>query len=113
MKKIRTNFCPILFTLDRIGGRWRLPIIYTLHLRGTLRFSELAKAIEGVSPRMLARELQELEAYGLITRAVYAQVPPRVEYALTAQGTALQPLLEAMAAWGNTHARPRHAEAAM
>ena len=80
MKKFRENFCPILHTLDVIGGKWKLPLIAKLCTLGTMRFKELERSIEGITPRMLAKELQELERKGLVTRSVFAEVPPRVEY---------------------------------
>ena len=102
-KKGRNNFCPIHHTLDLLGGKWKLPIIAKLEADGTLRFKELERAIEGITPRMLTKELQELERQGIVTRVVFAQVPPRVEYTLTPQGASLRPLINEICRWGRAH----------
>jgi DNA-binding HxlR family transcriptional regulator len=92
---------PVEITLDVIGGKWKPLIIYFLMQR-TMRFNELRRAIPAVTQRMLTRHLRELEAYGIIHREVYPEVPPRVEYSLTEQGYSLKPVLDAMLEWG-TH----------
>jgi DNA-binding HxlR family transcriptional regulator len=84
--------------LDRVGDKWSLLIIGTLQ-RGPRRFGELHQAVEGISQRMLTLNLRHLERDGLVTRSVYAEVPPRVEYELTRLGeTLLEPVL-ALATW--------------
>jgi len=82
-----------------VGGSWKLTIVQKL-LAGTRRFGELRRDVGGVTDRVLTRQLRELEADGLVHREVFAEVPPRVEYSLTARGTSLQPLVEMMDEWG-------------
>ena len=102
MKKNRKNFCPVLFTIDLIGGKWKIPIIAQLQT-GTKRFKELEKGIEGITARMLIKELKDLEENNLVTRKVYAEVPPKVEYTLTESGRNLKPLIGEIKKWGNKH----------
>lgn len=85
--------------MDLLDGKWTLLIIREL-LGGTKRFGELRAAIGGVSPRVLAQRLQLLEAQGVLRRVLHPEVPPRVEYSLLPRGAALQPVIEALAAWG-------------
>lgn len=93
-----------------LSGKWKLEIMWLLHQR-VHRFGELRKAIPGITQHMLTAQLRELEADGLVTRTVFAEVPPRVEYEITAKARALGPTLEALAAWWSKHgpspARPR------
>lgn len=91
--------CPVEVTMSVIGGCWKLTIIEHL-LDGTLRFGELRRAVGTVTDRVLTRQLRDLEADGLVTRTVYAEVPPRVEYSLTPLGDSLRPLVEALDTWG-------------
>ena len=91
--------CPIYMTLAAIGGRWKPLIIYRL-FQGTKRFSELKRGIAGVTQKMLTQQLRELERSGLVTRKVYPEVPPRVEYSLTITGESLRGVMQAMSAWG-------------
>lgn len=91
--------CPVEATLDLIEGKWKGVIVYHL-LDGTLRFNELRRRIPKATQRMLTRQLRELEESGLIHREVYPQVPPRVEYSLTAEGRSLEALIRAMFDWG-------------
>jgi DNA-binding HxlR family transcriptional regulator len=102
MKKKSAHSCPVRHTLDLIGGKWKLPIISLLS-QGTLRFTEIERALTGVSARMLIKELKELETHGLLTRTVFAVVPPRVEYCLTDAGRSLGPMLSVMHEWGLAH----------
>ena len=91
--------CPAERTLVLIGGRWKVLILY--HLDPSLRrFSELRRLLMPVTPRMLARQLRELERDGLVRRKIYAQVPPKVEYSLTPAGKSLKPVIAAMCQWG-------------
>ena len=94
--------CPAEFTLEMIGGRWKIPLIFHL-VDGPRRFSELARSLAGVSQKMLTQQLREMERNGLVERRVYAQVPPRVEYELTALGKSLKPVVDAMCEWGEAH----------
>jgi DNA-binding HxlR family transcriptional regulator len=82
-----------------IGGSWKVPILYHLSRR-TRRFSELRADIGQVTPKVLTAQLRELERDGVITRRVYAQVPPRVEYSLTTMGRTLLPVVQIMCRWG-------------
>ena len=95
--------CPVEATLELIGGKWKGIILYYL-LNGRLRFSELKRQVGDVTQRMLTKQLRELEASGLVSRIVYAEVPPRVEYELTKQGRTLKPIINALKKWGETHA---------
>jgi DNA-binding HxlR family transcriptional regulator len=94
--------CPIEVTLGVIGGKWKVIILYWLKT-GTLRFGELKRRITGVSERVLAEQLRELERDGVVRREVFPEVPPRVEYSLTDYGQTLRPIAELMAAWGLNH----------
>jgi DNA-binding HxlR family transcriptional regulator len=90
-----------------LEGRWKMVIIFHLFDRGVLRFSELERAIPAVSQKMLIQQLRELEGGGVISRTVYPQVPPKVEYALTDWGTAMCPALDALLEWAAARpARP-------
>ena len=91
--------CPVEATLDLIGGKWKGVILHHL-LEGTLRFNELRRRIPSCTQRMLTRQLRELEEAGLVHRHIFAQVPPRVDYSLTAEGRSLEPIVRAMHAWG-------------
>jgi DNA-binding HxlR family transcriptional regulator len=91
--------CPMEATLDLIGGKWKAVIVY--HLQdGPLRFNELRKRLNKITHRMLTKQLRELEDAGLVARTVYAQVPPRVDYALTPLGASLQPVIKQLYDWG-------------
>lgn len=91
--------CPVEATLSLIGGKYKSLILWKL-MGGTLRFSQLLKETPGATPKMLTRQLRELEADGLIGREVFPVVPPRVEYSLTDFGRSIRPVLESMYAWG-------------
>jgi DNA-binding HxlR family transcriptional regulator/CheY-like chemotaxis protein len=95
--------CPVEFTLDKIGGKWKCVILWWLR-RGTKRFGELMQLMPGISQKVLTTQLRELEADGLITRQVFQETPPRVEYSLTAYGESLRPITELMCDWGKTNA---------
>ena len=95
--------CPVEATLELIGGKWKGIVLYYL-LDGRRRFSELRRQIGCVTQRMLTKQLRELEETGLVNRIVYAEVPPRVEYELTKEGESLEPILNALKEWGETHA---------
>ncbi len=102
--------CPIEAAFDVIGGRWKGVLLYHL-LEGPKRNSELRRRIRGITPRVLARQLRELEAAGVIARTIYPEVPPRVEYALTPFGRKLEPMLLDVRDWGETYLD--HLEAAL
>ena len=94
-----TTPCPAESTLEVIGGRWKILILYRLFDRPH-RFSELRRALGRCTQKMLIQQLREMEADGLVRRKVFAQVPPKVEYSLTPRGRTLKPVVEAMCAWG-------------
>lgn len=94
--------CPVETTLMLIGDKWKVLILRDL-LTGTKRFGELKKSIGNVSQKVLTAQLRDMEEKGLITRTVYAEVPPRVEYSLTELGQSLKPILDAMKAWGTEY----------
>ena len=100
--KARQSNCPAEFTLAMIGGRWKIPLIFHL-LAGAKRFSELSRALGGVTQKMLTQQLREMERQGLVERKIYAQVPPKVEYSLTPLGRSLKPVVDAMCRWGDLH----------
>ena len=91
--------CPVETTLTLIGDKWKVLILRDL-LTGTKRFGELKKSIGNVSQKVLTSQLRAMEGSGLLTRTVYAEVPPRVEYTLTELGQSLRPILDAMQSWG-------------
>ncbi len=94
--------CPVEMTLMLISDRWKVLIIRDL-LDGTKRFGELKKSIGNVSQKVLTANLRAMEDSGLLTRKVYPEVPPRVEYTLTETGYSLKPVLDAMVAWGTEY----------
>jgi DNA-binding HxlR family transcriptional regulator len=94
--------CPSRQVLDRIGDTWSVLIVVLL-ARGAHRYTQLAKAIDGISPKMLTQTLRGLERDGLITRTVHAVVPPRVDYALTDLGRSLNVLVAGLETWAETH----------
>ncbi|RFZ86094.1 transcriptional regulator [Mucilaginibacter terrenus] len=91
--------CPITAAIDIVGGKWKPVIIWVL-ISGPKRFGELHKTISGIALKVLSRHLKELEADGIITRKVFAEVPPRVEYTLTEKGSSLNDMMELFADWG-------------
>ena len=97
-KRENATKCPVTFTINKIGGRWK-PLIINRLLAGTKRYGELRKEIPAITEKMLIQNLKELEADGLITRKALPVVPPHVEYTLTACGQELSPMLIAMKDW--------------
>jgi DNA-binding HxlR family transcriptional regulator len=95
--------CSLKDVLDNIGGKWAMPIIYNLS-KGKMRFKEIERTIEGINTRMLVKELKNLESNGIITREVFATVPPTVEYALTPKGDKLLPSIKSLHQWGQEYA---------
>lgn len=91
--------CPVATTVALIGSKWKLLIIRNLRIR-PWRFNELKKDLEGISQKVLTDSLRSLEADGIITRTVYPEVPPRVEYALSELGESMRPIIDSMEAWG-------------
>lgn len=97
--EILPDDCPVLTAIKIIGGKWKIPVLYTLR-NGTMRFNELQKSLPGVTQKMLTQQLRELEKDGLVHRQVYAQVPPRVEYSITPLARKLEPILCSLCEWG-------------
>ena len=94
--------CPVATTVQLIGSKWKLLILRNLRMRHW-RFNELRRDLEGVSQKVLTDSLRAMEDDGIITRTVYPEVPPRVEYALSPLGESMGPILDAMAKWGEEY----------
>lgn len=107
----RISDCPIEGAMVLLSGRWRALILYYLS-KGPMRFNALRRANAGISQQMLTRELRALEDAGVISRAVYPEVPPRVEYALTEAGQRLMPVIDALGDWWEETQRRQTAVAA-
>lgn len=91
--------CGMAYTIALIGGRWKLPVLARL-VNGTMRYSQIKKELPMVSERILILQLRELEKDGLISRLIYPEVPPKVEYSLTPLGLSLSPILQQLSEWG-------------
>ena len=96
--------CPVATTVQLIGNKWKLLIIRNLLVR-PWRFNELQKSLDGISQKVLTDNLRSMETDGIITRTVYAEVPPRVEYALSPLEESMRPILNSMQAWGEAYKR--------
>ena len=97
----RVHACPVETCLEMLSGKWKPRILWKLHQHDVVRFNELRREISGgITAKMLTQQLRELESDGLVTRTVYAEVPPRVEYRLSEFGQTLRPVLDAIAGWG-------------
>lgn len=94
--------CPVATTVQMIGSKWKLLIMRNLLVR-PWRFNELKKDLEGISQKVLTDSLRSMESDGIITRTVYPEVPPRVEYALSELGESMRPIMDAMEAWGRAY----------
>lgn len=106
---INYHECPIGTAITIIGGKWKIPVLYNLR-EGTLRFSEIQKALPQVSQKMLTQQLRELERDGLVSRKVYAQIPPKVEYTITPLAKKLEPILDELCMWGSEYQELRISE---
>ena len=102
IKKEELPDCPVATTVQLIGNKWKLLILRNLLAR-PWRFNELMKSLEDISQKVLTDSLRSMESDGIITRTVYPEVPPRVEYALSELGESMRPILDAMQAWGNNY----------
>ena len=102
-RELKTR-CAVEATLGVIGGRWKTAVLFQL-TPGTKRFGELRRLLPNVTQRMLTLQLRELEQDGLVRRTVNAELPPRVEYELTAWGESLRPVIDAMCEWGQRYRR--------
>lgn len=104
MSELKNKYsCSMELTMDLIGGKWKIRILWYLNM-GTKRFSEIKRLIPDITPKMLTTQLREMERDNLITRKVYPQVPPKVEYSITKYGKSLQITLEEMCKWGTLYA---------
>ena len=95
--------CPIRNVLSRVGDKWSMLILFTLENHPTIRFKELQRNIPDISQKMLTATLKVLEADGLISREVFPEVPPRVEYTLTEKGKSLLPLIDNLLTWASNN----------
>ncbi|MBI4216880.1 MAG: helix-turn-helix transcriptional regulator [Chloroflexi bacterium] len=100
-----TSQCPIEKTLKVVGSKWTVLILRDL-MEGTRRFGQLRDSLTGISPKTLSARLKELERARIVQRQVYPEVPPRVEYSLSARGRSLSSILEAMRDWGSGGGSP-------
>lgn len=102
MRRLSHDDCGLASALNVIGGKWKAAILWELNL-GPRRFSDLRRALPGVSEKVLAEQLREMEADGIVARRDYQEVPPRVEYAVTELGLSLNEAVTAMSRWGKRH----------
>ena len=102
LKKTEMPACPVATTVQLIGSKWKLLIIRNL-LNRPWRFNELKKDLAGISQKVLTDSLRSMEADGIITRTVYPEVPPRVEYALSELGESMRPVIRSMEEWGKAY----------
>lgn len=100
MSNINNSECPILYALQIIGQKWKLPILWYLHEQKNTRYNELKRRIPGITNIMLTKSLRELESAGLVYRTIYETIPPKVEYGLTETGQNLLPTLNELYKWG-------------
>ncbi len=105
MKNKSKIICPVQHSLNILGGKWKLPILHALHKGSPKRFKELEREIEGITPTMLTTQLRDLEKEKIISRQIFATVPPTVEYSLTELGQTIKPLIYEMKKWGIQHIR--------
>lgn len=101
--------CPVEVTISLISDKWRVLIVRDL-LNKTMRFGELKKSLFGISQKVLTQHLRAMEESGLLTRKIYPEIPPRVEYSLTETGMSLKPILDAMSEWGVKYRKQRSCE---
>lgn len=101
-KQALSNECLEVYSTNIIGGQWSLPICYAL-LSGKLRFGEIKKVLPNITERMLTLQLKKLEKNKVLTRKIYAEVPPRVEYELTSIGYELKPVITELEIWAEKH----------
>ncbi len=94
---------PVTYTLSIFEGKWKWLIIYVLSEEGTLRYGELKRNLSNITHKMLSQQLKALEKLELVSRKVYHQIPPKVEYSLTKKGSSLLPILDLMCEWGQAN----------
>ncbi|ABO35443.1 transcriptional regulator, MarR family [Methanococcus maripaludis C5] len=104
--KGKKYICPVEVTMDIIGKKWKVLILWHLN-ESTKRFSELKEVVPGISQKMLAQQLKEMEEDGIIKKTIYPEIPPKVEYSVTEFGKTLFPLLKSMNTWAETYLTER------
>lgn len=97
------NSCPVTATMKVLGGKWKSILINAIYHTSPARFGELKRSVIGITQSMLTQQLRELEDDGIISRKIYAEIPPRVEYTLTEFGLTLSPIIQSMAIWGEQY----------
>lgn len=97
--------CKVETALEILVGKWKPVILFQLFTNGTMRFSELQKALPDITKKMLTSQLRELEYHDIVHRKIYRQIPPKVEYSITEYGRGMTPLMKAMNEWGISHVR--------
>ena len=95
--------CPITATMKVLGGKWKPILINAIYFTAPARFGELKRSVNGITQSMLTQQLRELEEDGIISRKIYAEIPPKVEYTLTEFGLTLSPIMLSMANWGKEY----------
>ncbi|MCA0754212.1 helix-turn-helix transcriptional regulator [Paenibacillus sp. N4] len=95
--------CKVESALEIFVGKWKPVILFHLFTNGTMRFSELQKAMPDITKKMLTSQLRELEYHNIVHREIYRQIPPKVEYSITEYGKKLTPLIKALGEWGMAH----------
>lgn len=95
--------CPVTATMQVLGGKWKAILINAIYHTSPARFGELKRSVKGITQSMLTQQLRELEEDGIISRKIYAEIPPRVEYTLTEFGLTLSPIMLSMAKWGEEY----------
>lgn len=95
--------CPVTATMQVLGGKWKSILVNAIYLTSPARFGELKRSVKGITQSMLTQQLRELEEDGIISRKIYAEIPPRVEYTLTEFGMTLSPIMLSMAEWGKEY----------
>jgi DNA-binding HxlR family transcriptional regulator len=94
------NTCPVTATMKLLGGKWKPILINAIYFTSPARFGELKRSVVGITQSMLTQQLRELEEDGIVSRKIYAEIPPKVEYSLTEFGLTLSPVIQTMAQWG-------------
>ncbi len=97
------NNCPVTATMKVLGGKWKPIVINCIYLESPARFGALKRKLKGITQTMLTAQLRELEEDGIISRKIYAEIPPKVEYTLTEFGKTLEPVIRSLAEWGIRH----------
>lgn len=97
------NTCPVTATMKVLGGKWKPILINAIYFTAPARFGELKRSVIGITQSMLTQQLRELEDDGIISRKIYAEIPPKVEYTLTDFGLTLSPVIQTLAEWGNEY----------